>query len=333
MAAQRFDVLGIGNAIVDVIQRAEEDFLHAHKIQRGSMTLIDEPRAESLYAAMSAPVTASGGSAANTIAGLASLGSSCAYIGKVRGDKLGKLFTSDIRGLGAHFETPHAASGPSTARCLIVVTPDGERSMSTYLGACQQLSPADVDAEAVSAADVTYLEGYLWDPPAAKEAFRRAADIAHAAGRKAALTLSDSFCVDRYRAEFLELMRSGRVDIVFANAHEARALYGTSDFSEALACLRRDVRLAVVTRSELGSLAATADEVVHVNAFPAEKILDTTGAGDLFASGFLHGFTRGFHLGDSLKLGGYAAAEAIGQIGPRPPAGLKARAAAAGLRV
>ena len=333
MSQARYDVLGIGNAIVDVITRAEDTFLRAHNIQKSGMTLIDEPRAESLYAAMGETVIASGGSAANTIAGLGSLGSRCAYTGKVRDDQLGALFTSDIRRLGVHFPTGHATSGPSTARCLIVVTPDGERSMSTYLGACQQLGPADIDAEAVSAADVTYLEGYLWDPPAAKEAFRRAADIAHAAGRKVALTLSDSFCVDRYRSEFLDLMRTNRVDIVFANAHEIRSLYETADFETAVACIRRDAGLAVVTRSELGCLAATASEVVHVNAFPVSRIVDTSGAGDLFAAGFLHGFTKGFPHGDSLKLGAYAAAETIAQIGPRPPDGLKARAAAAGMRV
>ncbi len=313
-----FDVLGIGNAIVDVIAPAEDDFLVAQKIQKGGMTLIDEARAESLYAAIGPATVTSGGSAGNTIAGVASFGGRAAYFGKVRNDELGRLFHHDIRALGVEFSTAASEHGPATARSIILVTPDGERSMNTYLGACVELGPADVDRATVEAAAVTYLEGYLWDPPAAKEAFRKAADIAHAAGRRVALTLSDSFCVDRYRAEFLELMRSGVVDIVFANEHELKSLYTTADFDSALAALRADAALAIVTRSAEGAMAATREEVVSVPAHPVDKLVDTTGAGDLFAAGFLHGLTSGRDLTHALRLGALAAAEVISHVGPRP---------------
>lgn len=322
MTAHRHDVLAIGNAIVDVIARAEDDFLHAHAIQRGGMTLIDEARAESLYAAMGPGRVVSGGSAANTIAGVASFGGRAAFIGKVRDDQLGKLYRHDLTSLGVAFDTPPALSGPTTARCLIIVTPDGQRSMSTYLGACQGLSAADIDPQAVRDSAFIYLEGYLWDPPAAKEAFREAAAIAHGAGRKVALTLSDSFCVDRWRDEFLGLIRGGVVDVVFANEHELKSLYVTGDVDSAIAALRQEGILGVVTRSEHGALVVTREETVAVAAMPVEAVVDTTGAGDLFAAGFLYGLARDRDARDCLRLGALAAAEIISHIGARPETGL-----------
>jgi sugar/nucleoside kinase (ribokinase family) len=331
MIARSTDVLALGNAIVDVIARAEEDFLHAHSLLRGAMTLIDEPRAEALYAAMGPGTVISGGSAANTIAGLASFGGQGAFIGKVKNDELGRLYRHDLTSLGVSFETPAASEGPATARCLIVVTPDGERTMNTYLGACQGLSEADVDADAIAAARIVYLEGYLWDPPAAKQAFRKASEIAHNAGGRVALTLSDSFCVDRYRAEFLGLMRHGVVDIIFANEHELRSLYETADVETAIAALRNEGVLGIVTRSAKGALAVTREETVEVPAFPVERVVDTTGAGDLFAAGFLHGLTSGREARDCLRLGALAAAEIISHVGARPEVSLRDLAAQNGL--
>jgi sugar/nucleoside kinase (ribokinase family) len=331
MTARSIDVLALGNAIVDVIARAEEDFLHAHSLLRGAMTLIDEPRAEALYAAMGPGTVISGGSAANTIAGLASFGGQGAFIGKVRNDELGRLYRHDLTSLGVSFETPAAGEGPATARCLILVTPDGERTMNTYLGACQGLTEADVDAEAVAAAGIVYLEGYLWDPPAAKLAFRKASEIAHNAGGRVALTLSDAFCVDRYRAEFLGLMRHGVVDVIFANEHELRSLYETGDVDAAIAALREEGVLGVVTRSAKGALAVTREETVEVPAFPVDRVVDTTGAGDLFAAGFLHGLTSGREARDCLRLGALAASEIISHVGARPEVSLKDLAAQNGL--
>ncbi len=318
MSRAQFDVLGIGNAIVDLIAQAEENFLVQETIQKGGMTLIDEPRAEHLYSTMGPAIVTSGGSAGNTMAGIASFGGRGAYFGKVRDDELGRLFRHDIKAIGVDFQTLPSTSGPATARCIILVTQDGERSMNTYLGACTKLGPEDVDKATVEAASVTYLEGYLWDPPAAKEAFRKASEIAHAAGRRVALTLSDSFCVDRYRTEFIDLMRSGVVDIVFANESELKSLYTTSDFDSAAAAIRNDVKLAVVTRSEKGAMAMTRSETVAVPAFPIDKLVDTTGAGDLFAAGFLYGITSGRDNRESLRLGALAAAEVIAHVGPRP---------------
>ena len=232
MTSTRTDVLALGNAIVDVIASAEEDFLAKQSLAKGAMMLIDEARAEALYAAMGPAKVISGGSAANTIAGLASFGGRGAFIGKVKADELGKLYRHDLTSLGVAFDTAAAADGPATARSFIIVTPDGERTMNTYLGACQGLTVADVDAKAVENADIIYLEGYLWDPPAAKDAFRKASEIAHAAGGRVAITLSDSFCVDRYRDEFLGLIRNRLVDIVFANEHELKSLYQTADFDD-----------------------------------------------------------------------------------------------------
>jgi sugar/nucleoside kinase (ribokinase family) len=326
-----FDVLGIGNAIVDLIATAPEDFLLREKIQKGGMTLIDEPRAEHIYKAMGPATITSGGSAGNTMAGIASFGGKGAYIGKVRNDKLGEHFSHDIKAIGVDFLTSPATSGPATARCMILVTPDGERSMNTYLGACQNLTPDDVDAKQVQSAKVTYLEGYLWDPPAAKDAFRAASRIAHEAGRKVALTLSDSFCVDRYREEFLELMRSGLVDIVFANESELKSLYTTSDFDTAVNNIRNDVGLAVVTRSENGAMAVSRSETITVPAYPVAQVVDTTGAGDLFAAGFLFGYTTGKDMRTALRLGALAAAEVISHVGPRPLVSLKQLATDNGL--
>src|SRR6186997_1722554 len=244
MTALRYDVLGIGNAIVDVIARAEDDFLVAQGMNKGTMALIDEVRAQAIYAAMGPAIESSGGSAANTIVGVASFGARAAFVGKVKDDELGRSFVHDIRAAGVAFDTKPATTGPSTARSYIMVTPDGERTMNTFLGAAQDLHPNDVDSDVVEAAAITYLEGYLWDPPHAKEAFRKAASLAHGAGRKVALTLSDAFCVGRYRAEFLDLIKSGTVDLVFANESELKSLYETADFDTALAALRADARLA-----------------------------------------------------------------------------------------
>ncbi len=258
MANTRFDVLGIGNAIVDIIGRAREDFLLRHGMQKGAMVLIDEARAESIYAAMGPAIEISGGSAANTIVGVASFGGAAAFIGKVRDDELGRTFGHDIRAAGVSFATPPAAAGASTGRSYILVTPDGERTMNTYLGAAQELGAEDIDAETIAASAITYLEGYLWDPRHAKDAFLKAAAVAHEARRLVALTLSDAFCVDRWREEFLQLIRGGIVDVTFANESEIKSLYQTADFDTAVSALRQDAALAVVTRSEQGCSARRA---------------------------------------------------------------------------
>jgi adenosine kinase len=331
MTAPRYDVLGIGNAIVDVIARAEDDFLVAQGMHKGAMALIDEARAEAIYQAMGPATESSGGSAANTIVGVASFGGRAAFVGKVKDDELGKAFAHDIRAARVSFDVKPASDGPSTARCYIMVTPDGERTMNTYLGAAQNLTPADIDESAIAAAAVTYLEGYLWDPPQAKEAFVKAAGIAHKAGRKVALTLSDAFCVDRYRAEFLDLIRKGTVDIVFANEHELHSLYQTSDFDTAVKALRGDAKLAVVTRSEKGCAVISREGVEAVQAMPIDKVVDVTGAGDLFAAGFLVGHSHGKDHRTSARLGALAAAEVIQHVGARPAVSLKALAAENGL--
>ena len=333
MPAPRYDVLGIGNAIVDVIARAEDDFLVAHGMHKGTMALIDEARAEKIYQAMGPATESSGGSAANTIVGVASFGGRAGFVGKVKDDELGRAFAHDIRAARVTFDTPPASDGPSTARCYIMVTPDGERTMNTYLGAAQDLHPNDIDEAAVAAAAVVYLEGYLWDPPKAKEAFVKAAAIAHKAGRRVALTLSDAFCVDRYRAEFLELIRKGTVDIIFANERELHSLYQTADFDTAVKMLRGDARLAVVTRSEKGCVVVARDAVEAVQAMPIERVVDVTGAGDLFAAGFLVGHSHGKDHRTAARLGALAAAEVIQHIGARPAVSLKALAAENGLPV
>ena len=323
MASSKYDVLGIGNAIVDVLARTEDDFLIANQLAKGSMRLIDEVEAERLYQTMGPATVISGGSAANTTVGVASLGGKASFIGKVRHDSLGKAFTHDIRAIGVSFETAHAEQGPATARSFILVTPDGERTMNTFLGACRELGPGDIDPETIEAAEVTYLEGYLWDPEDAKAAFRKAVSIAHGAGRKVALTLSDSFCVDRFRDEFRALITDGAIDILLANEHELKSLYTTSDFESAVKALRDDIPLAVVTRSAEGSIVIDKDGVVAVPAQSIDKLVDTTGAGDLFAAGFLLGHVRGFSHEEAARLGAIAAAEVIQHIGARPEARLK----------
>ena len=331
MAAPRYDVLGIGNAIVDVIARAEDDFLAAQGMHKGGMALIDEARAAKIYDAMGPATESSGGSAANTIVGVASFGGRAAFVGKVKDDVLGKAFAHDIRAARVTFDTKPATEGASTARCYIMVTPDGERTMNTYLGAAQDLKPSDIDEAAVAAAAVIYLEGYLWDPPKAKEAFVKAADIVHRNNRKVALTLSDSFCVDRYRSEFLDLIRKGTVDILFANEHELKSLYETADFDTAAKALRGDAKLAVVTRSEKGCAVISRDGIEAVQAMPIDKVVDVTGAGDLFAAGFLVGHSHGKDHRTSARLGALAAAEVIQHIGARPAVSLKGLAAENGL--
>ena len=416
MTSTRFDVLGIGNAIVDVIARAEEDFLLAQGMRKGGMMLIDEARAHAIYDSMGPAVETSGGSAANTIVGLASFGARTAFVGKIKADGLGRAFSHDIRAAGvsfttapatdgpstgrcyvlvtpdgertmntylgaaqelhpgdidaaaiaasavvylegylwdpknakdaflkaakiAHdiraagvaFATPAASNGPSTGRCYVLVTPDGERTMNTYLGAAQNLSPSDIDADTVAASAILYLEGYLWDPKDAKDAFVKAAKIAHEAERKVALSLSDAFCVDRWRAEFLHLMRSHTVDLIFANEGELHSLYQTADFDSAVNALRADVTTAVVTRSEKGCLVIGPDGIEAVSAFPVERVVDTTGAGDLFAAGFLSGVARGADDRTCGRLGALAAAEVIQHLGARPERSLRDLAGENGL--
>ena len=331
MTAPSYDVLGIGNAIVDVIARAEDDFLVAQGMHKGGMALIDEERAEAIYNAMGPAVESSGGSAANTIVGVASFGARAAFVGKVKDDELGKTFAHDIRAANVAFTAKPASDGPATARCFVLVTPDGERTMNTYLGAAQNLTPGDIDEKAIAGAAIVYLEGYLWDPPQAKEAFVKAADIAHKAGRRVALTLSDSFCVDRYRSEFLELIKKGTVDIVFSNEHELHSLYETGDFDTAVKALQADAKLAVVTRSAKGCMVVSREELIAVNAMPIEQVVDVTGAGDLFAAGFLVGHSRGKDHRTSAQLGALAAAEVIQHVGARPAVSLSAHAADNGL--
>ncbi|MFH0297969.1 adenosine kinase [Bradyrhizobium sp. 31Argb] len=323
MAAAKYDVLGIGNAIFDVLVRTDEAFLSRHGMAKGSMALIDEARAGAIYQDMGPATEMSGGSAANTIVGVANFGARAAYVGKIKDDQIGRLYAHDIRAAGVAFETRPAADGPATGCSYILVTPDGERTMNTYLGAAQDLTPADIDEAQIAASRIVYLEGYLWDPASAKEAFVKAAGIAHGAGRQVALTLSDSFCVDRYRDEFLELMRKGTVDLVFANEAELRSLYQIADFDSALKQFRVDAKLGVVTRSEKGCVVAAKDGVTAVPAFPIEQLVDTTGAGDLFAAGFMFGLVRDAGYENAGRLGALAAAEVIQHIGARPQASLK----------
>jgi sugar/nucleoside kinase (ribokinase family) len=330
MATTPIDVVGIGNAIVDVLAQADDSFIAAEKLAKGTMMLIDQARAHELYNRMGPGIEASGGSAANTIAGIASLGGSAAYIGKVADDLLGKVFAHDLRATGVRYDTVPLAGGPATARCLILVTPDAQRTMNTFLGASVEFQPGDVDRELVAAAQVTYLEGYLFDRPLAKSAFRQAGEIAHKAGRKVSLTLSDPFCVDRHRADFRDLIR-GHVDILFANEAEICSLYETKDFEQAAAAVRGEAEIAVLTRSEKGATVVTAKDRVAVPAAPVARVVDTTGAGDLFASGFLYGFTRGKDLAHCAKLGALCAAEIISHFGARPEVKLKELAAKAGL--
>lgn len=318
MAQTDFDVVGIGNAIVDVLAKADDAFLAGNRLTKGAMTLIDAARAELLYASMGPAIECSGGSAANTMVGIASLGGRAGYIGKVALDQLGDVFRHDIRSAGVTFATPAAKSGPPTARCLVFVTPDAQRTMQTYLGACVELGPDDVAEKMVASAAVTYLEGYLWDKQAAKEAFRKAMKIARTAGRKVALTLSDPFCVERHRAEFHDLV-DHHVDILFANEAEIVSLYQVKNFDDAVQHVHvRPGKVVVVTRSEKGSVVCNNGAMIQVPAEKVEHVADTTGAGDLFAAGFLHGLTQGRDLGTCARIGAIAAAEIISHIGARP---------------
>jgi len=315
----RYDVVGIGNAIVDVLAHADEDFLVRHGMTKGSMALIDTDTADTLYNDMVSGIECSGGSVANTIAGLASLGGVGAFIGKVKDDVLGKVFKHDIEAIGVHFPTTANSDGVPTARCLIHVTPDAERTMNTFLGACVELSPADVDLDVVRAAKVTYLEGYLWDREEAKAAFVKAAQQAHAAGREVSLSLSDPFCVDRHRESFLELVEH-HIDVLFANEDEIISLYQVKTFDEALQKVRGHCKVAALTRSSKGSVVISGEEVHIVDAEPDVKVIDTTGAGDAFAAGFLFGYTNGYEndLAHCARLGGICAAEIISHFGARP---------------
>jgi sugar/nucleoside kinase (ribokinase family) len=321
MTQATYDILGIGNAIVDVVTQADDAFLSRHDMHKGAMILIDTPTADKIYAAMPPGKESSGGSAANTCAVAAGLASRVAYIGKVADDQLGGVFRHDINAVGVHFPTTPLSGGAPTARCLILVTPDGQRTMNTFLGACVTLGEDDVDAALVAASAVTYLEGYLFDPPAAQAAFRKAAAAAHAAGRRVALSLSDAFCVNRHRAAFLDLV-ANHVDILFANESEITALYERNSFEEAAEAARKDVGLAALTRSEAGSLIIQGTQTVTVAAHPT-KVVDTTGAGDAYAAGFLAGLTSGKSLEVCGRMGSIAASEIISHYGARPEADLR----------
>jgi len=323
MSTKEYDVVGIGNAIVDVLGKTDDAYVEAKGLPKGAMSLIDEEQAERLFAELKEPLTASGGSAGNTMAGLASLGGKGAYIGKVRDDVLGGAFRKDISEVGIDFATKPAPDGPSTARCIILVTPDAQRTMATYLGACVNLTPEDVDHEVIKASKVTYLEGYLFDPPEAKRAFVEAAETAHANGRKISLTLSDTFCVDRHRDAFRELV-SNHVDILFANEAEILSLYETKDFDTAVREVQKVCQIAALTRSEKGSVILEDGGKVHeIQADKVDELVDTTGAGDLYSSGFLYGHTHGLDLPTCGKLGSIAAAEVISHVGARPLVSLK----------
>jgi sugar/nucleoside kinase (ribokinase family) len=322
MTEATLDVVGIGNAIIDLIAHAEDDFLDQHQLAKGGLTLIDEPTAERLYAAMGPATRASGGSAGNTIAGLGSLGAACGYIGKLRDDELGAAYRHDLLAGGVRFTTAMASDGPATARCIIFVTSDAERTMNTYLGACVNLTAADIDEALVASARITYLEGYLYDEPHAKDAFHRAADIAHDAGRKVALSLSDAFCVMRHREAFLDLV-ANRIDILFANETELLALFETDDIEAALAEVSGMVDLAAVTLGAQGSVVVRGTERISSPAASVARVVDTTGAGDLYAAGFLYGLTRDLPLGECARIAGLAAAEVISHFGARPETPLR----------
>ena len=327
MSDRRFDVTAIGNAIVDVIASADEALLVEHNLRKGAMSLIDAAEAERLYRIMGPGREISGGSAANTVAGIAALGGRAAYIGKVADDQLGDVFTHDIRAIGVTYDTPPLTEGLSTARCLIFVTPDAHRTMQTFLGATTQLGPEDVNMDHITSSRVVYLEGYLWDQPRAKQAMRDAALRAQASGAKVALTLSDAFCVDRFRGEFLDLVEH-HVDILFANEAEILSLYRVATFDEALQRVRPHCEVAALTRSEKGSVVLSGDEVHVIDAVSGVDVADTTGAGDAYAAGFLYAYTRGCDLATCGRLGGVMAAEVISHYGARPEADVKALAAA-----
>lgn len=319
MTQTRFDVITIGNAIVDIIAPAPQGFIEAEGMNKGIMHLIDTDRAEHLYARM--PLERqqiSGGSAANTAAGVASLGGRAAFVGKVADDLLGDVFETDFNEIGVHYATSRLKNGALTARSMIFVSEDGERTMNTYLGACQQLTEQDIKPDEIGSAAITYMEGFLWDPLEAKKAFVLAAHYAHKEERATAFTLSDPFCVDRYRAEFLDLMRSKTIDYVFANVHELKSLYETDDLGQAVRQIAKDTELAAITMGADGAMVVHNGEVTSVPAFPVDKVVDATGAGDLFAAGFLLAMARGQTLETALKTGCLAASEVISHIGARP---------------
>lgn len=318
---QTFDVLTIGNAIVDILSKSEDSFIASQGLVKGSMTLIDEQQADTLYEKMGPTLESSGGSAGNTAAGLASLGSKVAYIGKVANDTLGKVFQHDIRAIGAHFETAPLVDELSTARSMILISPDGERTMSTWLGACTRLCPDDVEAALVENAGITYVEGYLWDKPDAKAAILKAIEITRRSGKKFSLSLSDPFCVDRHRQDFLDLL-NGQVDILFANEQEVCHLYGVASFAEAVEKVRGCVEVAALTRGAAGSVVVTTEQTIPVPAAAVPAVVDTTGAGDLYAAGFLHGLAKGRPLAECALTGGSCAAECISHVGPRPQVSL-----------
>jgi len=326
MSNPQFDVTAIGNAIVDVLAQADDAFLQKHQLPKGAMNLIDAETAERLYSNMGPGKEASGGSAGNTIAGIAALGGRTAYIGKVAKDQLGDVFTHDLRAVGVAYDTPPLVGGLPTARSLIIVTPDAQRTMQTFLGATTQLGPEDVNMQYITGSKVLYLEGYLWDQPRAKEAMRNAAIAAHTAGVKVSFTLSDSFCVARYRAEFLELVDK-HVDILFANEHEILSLYEVENFDDALQKVRGHCEIAALTRSEKGSVVVAGDDVHVIDAVKGVKVVDTTGAGDAYAAGFLYAYTQGRDLATAGRLGGAMAARVISHYGPRVQGDVKALAA------
>ena len=330
MAEKIYDVVGIGNAIVDIIARCDDGFLSKHDLDKGFMRLIDADEAAKLYEAMGPATERSGGSVANSIAGLASFGAKCGFIGRVAADQFGGIFRHDIRSLGIAYTTDPAEDGAPTARCLVLVTPDGERTMNTFLGASVDFAPGDLDPDLIEGAKIVYLEGYLFDKDAAKSAFREAAKRAKGAGAKVALTLSDPFCVERHRDDFRKLV-SEDADIVFANEKEITTLYEVNSFDEAADAALQDCELAVLTRSEDGSMILSAGETTEIPADPVSKVLDATGAGDLYAAGFLFGLTQGLPVGTCGRLGSLAAAEVISHIGARPETSLAKLAAARGL--
>ncbi len=322
MTAPRYDVIAIGNAIVDVMAPASDELVDELGMTKGGMTLVDAQQARDLYDAMGPAKEISGGSAANTLAGLSGMGAQCAFVGQVADDQLGNVFAHDIRAVGIDFDTPAREGEPPTARCLIFVTPDGQRTMNTFLGASQFLPPAALNEEAIGGAEILYLEGYLWDPEEPRAAMRAAIETAKAAGRKVAFTLSDAFVIDRHGDDFRTLIADGLIDILFANEVELGALTGEADFDAGVAALRDSVPVLVVTRSEKGAVCATGGEIFTVEAEPIDKVVDTTGAGDLFAAGFLFGHVRGEEPARCLKRGAVAAAEIISHYGARPEADL-----------
>lgn len=323
MTQAKYNVTAIGNALVDIIADSTDAFLAQHKINKGAMMLIDTAQAEKLYAAIGPAIEMSGGSAANTVAGIASLGGKAAFMGKVKDDQLGAIYRHDLTSQGAVFATPSSTqTNTPTGRCIILVTPDAERSMNTYLGAAVEFASSDIDDATLRDSSITYLEGYLFDPPAAKKAFQHAAQVVRDAGRQLSLTLSDTFCVERHRAEFLELIKND-IDILFANQNELLALYQTDDLNKAIDAVRGHCKIAVTTRSAKGAVIVSGKETVEVPAVPVAKVIDTTGAGDLYAAGVLYGITHGKSLAEAGHIGAVAAAEVISHYGPRPQKALK----------